>query len=234
MKSFLRLLKVLLFFLMFSVVALSQTTTPEDITIDYSGVLLKGKFYVVEKEGIFPTVILLHGFPGNATDVLGLGNKVSEAGFNVMTFNYSGTHKSQGEWSFENTLKDIRAAFIFLHQSGNIGKYKIDTTYIYLGGWSYGGGMALTYAVDHPEIFAVFSIAGTDHGEFFVEYMRNPEMKEEIDSMFAELTTPTGPVRFSKGALPSEIAKSGIEKQNPALFLKKSASLLAQKDILLG
>lgn len=220
-------------FLTVLAVIYSQTSTPADITIDRSGMLLKGKFYVSEGKESFPTVILLHGFPGNEIDVLGLGNKLSQAGINALTFNYSGTYQSQGQWNFENTLKDIQAAFNFLHQPENISKYRIDTTRIYLGGWSYGGGMALTYAANHPEINSVFSIAGTDHGEFFREYIRNPDMQKMIDEMFAGLTAPEGPVRFAKGATPREIAETGIDKMNPTLYLRKSTSLLAQKDILL-
>lgn len=71
-------------------VAYSQTSIPTDIIIDRGGILLKGKFYISEGEGNIATVILLHGFPGNETDVLGLGSELSQAGINVMTFNYSG------------------------------------------------------------------------------------------------------------------------------------------------
>ena len=228
-----RVLKTMGLFLTILAVAQSQASAPIDIAIDRDGVLLRGKFYVSEGTGTFPTVILLPGFPGNETDVLGLGSKFSEAGINALTFNYSGTHQSQGEWSFENTQKDIRAAFDFLHRPENIGKYKIDTTWLVLGGWSYGGGMALTYAVTHPEINSVFSIAGTDHGEFMIEYTRNPEMQKMIDDMFAGLAAPSGPVRFAKGSTPKVIAETGIDKLNPALYLRKSAPWLAQKDILL-
>src|SRR4030066_2159950 len=86
-------------------------SSPIDITINRSGVLLKSKFYAVEGEGIFPTVILLHGFPGNETDVLGIGEKLAQSGINALTFNYSGTHKSQSKASHENNLSDIDAAF---------------------------------------------------------------------------------------------------------------------------
>lgn len=69
----------------------------------------------------------------------------SESRINALTYNYSGTFKSQGLTSFENQQKDIHAAFDFIQQSENIDKYKIDTNLIYLGGWCHGGGMALAY-----------------------------------------------------------------------------------------
>lgn len=211
----------------------SQASTPIDITINRDGVLLEGKFYVSEGTGTFPTVILLKGFPGKEMDVLGIGIKLSQEGINAVTFNYSGTYQSQGEFNFENTQKDIHAAFKFLHQQDNTNKYKIDTTRIYLGGYSFGGGMALTYAARHPEMTTVFSVAGTDHGEFMREYARNPEMQEMVDDMFAGLADPDGPVRFAKGGTPKEIAEMKIIELNPTYHLRKSAPLLAQKDILL-
>lgn len=212
---------------------LGRPSTPADITIDRHGVLLKGKFYVAEGDGPFPTVVLLHGFPGNEMDVLGLGGKLSKEGINALTFHYSGTHQSQGEYSFGDTQKDIRAAFELIHRSENVSRYRIDTTRIYLGGYSYGGGMALTYAANHPEITTVFSIAGTDHGEFMREYFRNREFAVMIDAMFEELNAPSGPVRFAKGATPKETTPEIIAESDSTIDLRKSAPLLAPKDILL-
>ena len=233
MRPFSGLFQACILVLLVLAVAQSQASTPLDITIDRDGVLLQGKFYSVEGTGTFPTVILLHGFPGNEMDVLGIGIELSQAGINALTFNYSGTYHSQGQNSFGNTQKDIQAAFEFIHQSENIRKYKIDATRIYLGGWSYGGGMALTYAANHPEITAIFSVAGTDHGEFMREYVRNPQFQKMIDEIFASLKAPAGPVRLAKGATPKEIAETGFDKLNPSLDLRKSVPLLAEKNILL-
>ncbi|KAA3619913.1 MAG: alpha/beta fold hydrolase [Calditrichaeota bacterium] len=233
MRQISRMFNTILLFWTFAVVAHSQTSAPAAITITRGGVLLKGKLYISEGEGKFPTVILLHGLPGNEIDVLGLGAKLSEAGINVVTFNYSGTYKSQGQNNFENTQKDIQAAFQFVHQPENISKYKVDTTRIYLGGWSYGGGMALTYTANHPEISDVFSIAGTDHGEFFREYRRNPGFKQMIDTMFEQLAAPSGPVRFPKGEMPKDVTEQMIADGDSTIDLRKSAPLLAQKNILL-
>src|SRR4030042_56354 len=165
MKQKSGILAIVLELLMFFVVVYGQTMSPVDMTINRSGLLLKGKFYTAGGEGIFPTVLLLHGFPGNENDVLGIGNRLSQSWINVLTFNYGGTYQSQGLTSIENQQKDIQAAFDFLHNRENIIKYKIDTTRIYLGGWCHGGGMAMAYAVNHSEVSTVFSIAGNDFGE---------------------------------------------------------------------
>ena len=233
MRPFLRSFLVTILFLVVLAFTQSVASTPLEITINRDGVLLKGKFYISEGIGKFPTVILLHGFPGNEIDVLDIGSQLSELGINALTFNYSGTHQSQGHFNFENTQKDIKAVFEFIRKSENIRKHKIDTDHIFLGGYSYGGGMALTYAANHPEIKAVFSIAGNDHGVFMEEYNRNPGMQKIIDKMFNDLKAPTGQVRFARGGTPKEIAEMKIIELNPTYHLLKSVSLLVQKDILL-
>jgi dipeptidyl aminopeptidase/acylaminoacyl peptidase len=233
MKNILRFLMFLMMFASFSTFIMSQTATPIDITIDRSGVLLKGKFHVAEGTGFLPTVLLLQGFPGNETDVLGVGKILSESGINTMTFNYSGTFKSQGRTSLENSLLDIKAAFDFLKNSENIKRFKIDTTSIFLGGYSYGGGMALTYSIMHPGIKNVFSIAGVDWGEYYLEYIRNPEFKKTTDASMAKMASMTEQIRFEKGAMPDEITRGGIVHLDSAYFLQKSSKTLALKDILI-
>jgi dienelactone hydrolase len=219
MKSFLTLLKMFLFFLISPIAAQSQDTSPADITIDRSGVLLRGRFYFSSETGVFPTVILLQGFPGNETDVMGIGKTLSQAGINALTFNYSGTFKSEGKTSLNN--------------AANITKFKIDTAFIVLGGWSYGGGMAMTYSIKHPEIKSIFTIAGVDWGEYYEEYLRNPDFKKTTDANMARLTTLTEQIRFDKGTMPDEITKDGIIRLDSAFFLRKSSRMLANKDILI-
>ena len=108
---------VILLCLIFISCTQTQASTPVDITIERSGVQLKGKFYIPEGTGSFPTVILMHGFPGNEIDVLGIGKKLSEVGINALTFNYSGTHQSGGEFNFDNSQKDIEAVFELIYKS---------------------------------------------------------------------------------------------------------------------
>jgi dipeptidyl aminopeptidase/acylaminoacyl peptidase len=233
MKKLLGFLSVLLMFSTFLSFAQNLATTPADITIDRNGVLLKGKFHVAEGTGFLPTVLLLQGFPGNETDVIGLGRILAQSGINTLTFNYSGTFKSQGNTSLDSSLLDIKAAFDFLKNDENIKKYKVDTASIILGGWSYGGGMALTYAIRHPEIRTVFTIAGVDWGEYYTEYLRNPEFKKITDGNMAKMASMADVARFEKGAMPDEITKDGIIRLDSAYFLRKSAPPLATKDILI-
>jgi hypothetical protein len=233
MKSFTRLFIVILTFLIFPIIALSQMKTPEDIIINRNGILLKGKFFLSEGTGLHPTVILLHGFPGSESDVLGIGVKLAQSGINALTFNYSGTYQSEGKISWDNMQLDIHAAFKFLQQTENITQYKIDTNKIYVGGWCSGGGMAITYAAYHPEVTVVFSIAPSDQTEFMKLYTSDPEIKKMIDKSFDEITYPKGHLRFEQGTSPREVAEAGIDMINPIYDLKKCAPLLTSKNILL-
>jgi len=91
MNNTLKTLSALLVLLFCTISGHNQTITPASINIERDGIELKGKLYLSEGAGYMPTVILLPGFPDNETDVLGLGNKLCQSGFNTLTFNYSGT-----------------------------------------------------------------------------------------------------------------------------------------------
>ncbi|NOR18232.1 alpha/beta fold hydrolase, partial [candidate division WOR-3 bacterium] len=201
---------------------------PISISFNSGGYVLKGKFYPAEGKGPFATVLLLQGFPGNEKDVIGLGQKVSSSGINAFTFNYRGTHKSEGRFSLENTIHDIQAALEYLHKEEIVREFKIDTSNIILCGYSYGGGMALTFAANHPEIRRIISVAGTDHGEFIREYLRNESMAEIINDMFDRLKAPEGPARFEGHVALQEI----IDNEN-LYDLRLSAPKLADREILL-
>lgn len=220
-------------FFVFHFTTFCQTVVNKDIIIEREGVQLKGNFHVAQGTGKFPTVVLLSGFPGGRTDVLGLGKLLAGAGINVLTFQYCGTYESQGLTSFDNQQKDIQAALDFVHRSDNISRFQIDTSLIYLGGWCHGGGMALAYSVNHLEITSVFSIVGNDFGEFFRLYDSIPEMRLIVDEMMNDAIE-RGVARFEKGALPKEMASVGIETMNPIYDIRmKNAAALASKDILL-
>jgi hypothetical protein len=225
-----RLASQLIFFVLLILICqpVSTAQTPVDISFPSQGHSLKGKFFPANSGTAQPTIILLHGFPGNETDVLGLGKSISESGFNVLVFNYSGTHCSEGIFALETVLSDIKSAFDYLREPESVAKFRIDSTKPVLGGYSFGGGMALTYAASHPEVQRVFSIAGTDHGEFAREYRRNQAMASQVDSMFEQLKRPNGPINFE--------GKEALRKlaNDPSLFdLRLAAPKLASRDILL-
>jgi len=220
------------FSIMFSGILLfgAETMNNEPIGVNFNshGYVLKGKFFAAEGECPFPTVLLVQGFPGNEEDVLGLGQRISASGMNAFTFNFRGTHASEGEFTLEGSVEDIGIAFEYLHKEEIVGKFKIDTSSIVLCGYSFGGGMSLTFAANHPEVSRIISIAGTDHGEFVREYLGNESMAKILNESFDEMKSPEGPVRFEgRGALQKLVDSADLYD------LRLSAPKLAGREILL-
>jgi uncharacterized protein len=205
---------------------------PADISINRDGIILKGKFYQAKGDGPIPTLILLQGSPGNQRDVIGLGNAISTDGINALTFNYTGTHLSQGFLTFPNCLDDISAVYRFLRSKENIEKFAIDTSRIFLSGYSFGGGMAMTYAIKHREIKSVISIAGVDWGEYFEVYMKDSVMKAGLDASLQKAVE-AGILRFEPGKMPGEMGEEWLKNLDPAFYTKRNAKLLADKNLLI-
>jgi hypothetical protein len=229
-QKLIRLARPLVLFLSLTLVSHSATTaqTPVDISFRSQGNLLQGKFFPGSSGPNQPSIILLPGFPGNEKDVIGLGKTVSESGFNVLVFNYSGTYRSEGTFTFETVLTDVKSAFDYVHGPEVVLKFHVDTTKLVLGGYSFGGGMALIYAASHLEVQHVFSIAGTDHGEFAREYRRNEAMAAQLDSEFEQLKRPNGPINFEGKAALRKLADDPS-----AVDLRLAAPKLVGRDILL-
>lgn len=199
------------------------------VEFDSQGSRIQGWFYCAEGEPPFPTILLLKGFPVGGDDVLGLGQRMMQYGVNTLTFNYRGTFTSEGVFSHRNAQQDIQAAITYLHGEA-VSRFQVDTSQLILGGHSYGGCMGLAYAIDHPGIKRIVSVAGGDAAEHLRECQRNPGYVEMFAARLKELQFPTGPVRFESepDPLDDEIA------QDPTPYdLRLNAPALADRDILL-
>lgn len=197
-------------------------------TLRRDGHLIRGRLHRTPRDGKHPSVLLLQGSPGNPRDVLGLGERFAECGYNVATFNYSGTQGSEGLSSFQDAQLDIEAVHEWLTSSDDL---EIDPDRLVLGGWSYGGGMALTYAANHPKITYVFSISGTDHGEFMREYGRDPDYRRMVDGIFDQMAQPGSDWRLAPGATPREAYEAGTPLD--AYDFQMLAPRLTDRDVLM-
>jgi len=97
--------------------------------------------YIASGAGPHPTVLMLHGFPGNEKN-LDLAYSVRRAGWNVLAPFYRGAWGSGGTFSFTHTLEDAQASIDFLRQPENVKKFRIDSNHIVLIGHSMGGFVA--------------------------------------------------------------------------------------------
>ncbi|MFD1103461.1 alpha/beta hydrolase [Sphingobium olei] len=113
--------------------------------------------YTASGSGTHPTLLLLHGFPGNEQN-LDLAQAARRAGWNVLTLHYRGSWGSPGRFSFGNASEDAFAALQFLQQPATIAKFRIDTSAIVVAGHSMGGFMAADAAAAEPRVAGLFLI----------------------------------------------------------------------------
>lgn len=119
-------------------------------------------FFLAAGEGPKPTMLLLHGLPGNERN-LDVAQAVRRAGWNVLTLTYRGAWGSEGTFSLQNALADSAAALDFLRSPAAALSYGIDVRRIVIAGHSMGGYMAAhTAANQHaPEALATSRIGVT-------------------------------------------------------------------------
>jgi ribonuclease BN (tRNA processing enzyme)/pimeloyl-ACP methyl ester carboxylesterase len=113
------------------------------------GAKLYSVLYVASGARLHPTVLMLHGFPGNEKN-LDLAVSIRRAGWNVLVPFYRGAWGSGGTFSFTHTLEDAQASIDFLLRPENIDKFHIDPDHIVLVGHSMGGFVA-AYVTAHEQ-----------------------------------------------------------------------------------
>ena len=126
---------------------------------------LIGTFFLTSGIGPHPTVLLMHGFPGNEVNY-DIAHSIRRYGFNVMIFHYRGSWGSSGDFTFANSLKDVSSAIQFLNSESALEDYRVDKDKIIMIGHSFGGFAALFNAVNYNEIKNIASLAGFNFGYF--------------------------------------------------------------------
>lgn len=135
----------------------------ETFQLPSHGALLNALVYVASGAGPHPTVVLLHGFPGNEKN-LDVAQAMRRAGWNVLYFDYRGSWGSPGDFSFTHCLEDTEAAVAWLRNPANAARVRSDSKKIVLAGHSMGGFMALEIGAHDPEISGVIAISAADFG----------------------------------------------------------------------
>lgn len=149
------------------------------------------------------TILLVPGWGGGPTDALGIGQALSSAGVSVVVLTARGWHASAGTATFANALDDIGVALDWIRHSN---RSDLNPSNIVLGGHSWGGGMSLAYAARDSSVRRVFSVAGTDHGQFIRQYETDPDFAAAIHQVLMESAAPQGPIRFDVDGTLRELA----------------------------
>lgn len=127
-----------------------------ELTIPSEGSLLQGLLYRANGKQKHPTLLLLHGYPGNERN-LDLAQVVRSQGWNVIYFDYRGSWGSQGNFSFENSVQDVVNVVAFCEK--NQDKYQIDTSNLVLFGHSMGGWVCLKALQKLPKVKKGFALS---------------------------------------------------------------------------
>ncbi len=128
----------------------------KELNIPSEGSLLQGLIYTANGTGKHPTLLLLHGYPGNERN-LDLAQVLRTHGWNVIYFNYRGAWGSQGKFSFMNSVQDVVNAVKFCEQ--NQDELQIDTSNIVLFGHSMGAWVCLKAIQKMPNIKKGFALS---------------------------------------------------------------------------
>jgi dienelactone hydrolase len=201
---------------------------PSPVTFESKGANIHAIFYQASGVEPLPTVILCHGFPGNNTDVLGLGERLMKEGFNALAFNYRGTWGSEGPLTIANSLEDVVSAIRYVKSSLAVREFDVDPSSITVIGYSYGGGMALLGSLNDPAVGRVVYIAGGNLSEVGRMMHQSDDFRRTVLKMVDQGISDSG-FRGSKAEELFAEVFADMDKYD----LVKHAEALSIKDILI-
>lgn len=146
-------------------VTIDAAFPPAQMELDFlsHGKAMNGHFYLANGQGPHPTIILLHGLPGNEKN-LDIAQAARRSGFNVLFFHYRGAWGSAGDFSFVHVVEDALAASAFVRMPESVRKYRIDPEHISFIGHSMGGFAALTAGAQDKAVGCVAALSPADLG----------------------------------------------------------------------
>ena len=193
-------------------------------TLPTGGVRVNALMYLASGDQPHPTMLFLHGFPGNETNI-DLMQAVRRAGWNVLKINYRGSWGSPGKFSFAGARVDGEAATAFLFDPANVAKYHIDTSRIVVAGHSMGGFMAADASAADPRVAGTVLIDAWDIGKEKAGITSPAARKAAIEGM----TPDTVPLAGTSATL---LVKE-IETDAAKLDLEALSARIAGRPLLL-
>lgn len=187
------------------------------------GKRLNGIIYLAQGKGPHPTVLLLHGLPGNERN-LDLAQVLRRAGWNVVFFHYRGAWGSEGYFSFTNCIEDVGNVLRILRRPEMQKKLRMDAERIVLIGHSMGGAVAILSAAKDPKITKTISIAGANIYTSVKGALKNRDAAQQFEDYIKNLL----PLNVDPDGFASGIPEEGLEDINPEKYL----SALSTKSLL--
>jgi len=168
---------------------------------DLQGAVLEGArgrilvtIYRTGGEGKHPTILLAHGIPGVEKN-LDLAQGLRRVGFHVVTFHYSGSWNSAGDYGIDHCLEDAETVLEYIK---NDTEMNFDTEKLYVVGHSMGCFIAAHLAAKHPELKAAVTIAPCDMGEGMMSEKGRGQMKAIFESAAPWLSGTTAEALYAE------------------------------------
>ena len=133
----------------------------EVLHIPSGGLLINGLAYIPSGAGAHPTVVLLHGLPGNEKN-LDLAQALRRAGWTVVTFNYRGSWGSPGLFDIKGNLDDAKAVLAYVRDPRTDVRLQIDPGRVVIIGHSMGGWVAAVTGGEDGRLAGVALISAAD------------------------------------------------------------------------
>jgi pimeloyl-ACP methyl ester carboxylesterase len=180
--------------------------------LDSEGAGMNALLYTAAGAEPHPTLLLLHGFPGNEQN-LDLAQAARRAGWNVLTLHYRGSWGSEGQFSFGNAAEDAANALAFLRTPEAAAKFHIDPHRIAVAGHSMGGFMAAFAAAGDADVVGLWLLDAWNPGEMD-ELLATAEGRQ---GWHEEVVTDLPPLSgTSELALTTELLDRGDDLDLPA------------------
>jgi pimeloyl-ACP methyl ester carboxylesterase len=202
--------------------------------IPSGGVKINGVAYVASGGGPHPTVILLHGLPGNEKN-LDLAQAIRRDGWNVVTFNYRGSWGSPGVFRFGQNLEEADAVLAYVHDPANEQALGIEPRCVVMMGHSMGGWVTVTAAARHPDLAGVVTISAGDMAGLAAapQSVRVKEMADNMESLAGVSAESMAEDVTNMIRYPMTGAAAGLVK-TPYLALTSNDGLAANTDALVA
>ncbi|MBB5057175.1 pimeloyl-ACP methyl ester carboxylesterase [Granulicella aggregans] len=192
------------------------------------GAQLNAFVYIAAGAGPHPTVILLHGFPGNEKN-LDLAQTLRRAGYDILFFNYRGSWGSPGDFSFTHSIEDVQSAIAYLRDPINATRLRVDSKQIILIGHSMGGFMARYAGAQDPGIKAVGLISAADMAVDKIETIPTAYRNRAVDPI-AKSFAEEGLAPLA-GCTPKSLAEEAVANSD-AWNIPNLAPKLASRPVL--
>jgi pimeloyl-ACP methyl ester carboxylesterase len=196
-----------------------------ELSFASSGERLNGIAYLAAGPGPHPTVVLLHGFPGNERN-LDLAQVLRRDGWNVVFFHDRGAWGSGGTFSFQHALEDVAAVLRMVRWEPFARAQRIDPRRVVLVGHSMGGFLALAATSEDPDVRCAASIAGANLGAFGRGIAADPALRAAAVEAFG---AGSGPLRGISGTSAADELAANAERWD----LVARAASLATRPLLL-